>query len=83
MTFIVSVTNPGRGSYILGHIDAENAKQARIMMVEKLVRLGVPLYRISQDVVSNTSVSVGPTVFNIVSIPKFDEIEQLNFTALL
>jgi hypothetical protein len=81
--FLVSLVNPVRGSYFLGYIDSQNIREAQSILVQKLVKSGIPLHKISQEVAGHSLVSIGPSIFNIVPFNNIKELETLNLAALL
>ena len=82
MLFLVNLSSP-KGSYVLGFIESEDIREAQSILVQKLVKLGIPLHSISQDVVGRSSVTVGTSTFDLFQIPKFEEIETFSLAALL
>ncbi len=72
MIFIVSIETPGRGSYILGHINTSNKKIAQQEVFEKLVESGIPKHKIGLQVTDNSTIHVGLHVISIIPLPEFD-----------
>ena len=83
MHFIVSVENPGRGSYLLGFINADDKRGAQQIVLQKLVSAGIPIHKIGQQVSDFSTLHIGLSTISIVPLDEFDGKKALSLVALL
>ncbi len=83
MHFIVSIENPGRGSYSLGLVESENRKEAQQAVVQKLVTAGIPIHKIGQQVTDFSELRIGLNTISIVPLNEFDDKKAHILAALL
>ncbi len=83
MTFLVSVEFPGKGSFILGYMQALDQKSAQREMAEKLVSADYPRQKIGIQVVDSTVLEIGINKIHITPIQELDMPKILALAAFL
>lgn len=91
MTFLVSLSAPVHGSYLMGHLEIDHQdlsprdvrKQAQHRVADMLVKAGFERDKISLKVVDYTTLEIGIFRVEIVPVKEFDGTAASTLAALL